>query len=73
MERELEADSETIAIVHERPIRILSLVIRPENACSTHVNHEALYHSKDGGCTLLTGSIWLLQREDIPPPPNDAE
>lgn len=66
---ELAPDSESIAIVHKRTLRVLRSVV--------HDLHGTLHHRKDGGYPLFAGLLWLLQacsiiayeHDGISPPP----
>ena len=51
--RQLAADLETVAVLHERQVGALGAVIRPECPWNSHVGNEPLHHSEDGRCALV--------------------
>ena len=50
--RQLAADSETVAVLHERRVGVLSAVIRPECPWNSHVGNEPLHDSEDVPCPV---------------------
>ena len=59
--RQLAADLETVTVLHERRVGVLSAVIRPECPWNSHVGNEPMHHSEDGRCALVPCPVWALK------------
>ena len=54
-------DLETVIVVDERLVDVLGAVVRPKRSRNSYVGHEALHHTEDGRCALVSGPVRALE------------